>query len=238
MAPGVYGVFTARNCPVSLIVQYAYNARLDRVLGAPRWFNDDKYDINAKAPRPGEPYRLEQIQYMMQTLLEDRFKLKVHRETRDVPVYALVTAKGGPKLTAARKSNCFEATIASKPSDAAGRPLCGSIFGSRGDLHAADTRMLALANQLERFLDRPVMDDTGLQDHEHDFDLWWAPSEMSALPPAAADSASGSPQANPADAAGPSLFTALEEQLGLRLESRKGPVEVLVIDYADRPSEN
>jgi uncharacterized protein (TIGR03435 family) len=234
-----YGALTARNAPVSQMIQFAYGVRFDRILGVPSWMADTKYDISAKAPKPDGAYSVEQTQSMLQALLADRFKLKVHREAKQMSIYALVIASGGPKLTVSRKTNCFDATLSSQPLDIKGRPGCGSLYGRRGDLHAMGIRMLALSNQLERFLDRPVMDNTGLREQEYDIELRWTPTETANPPSRTGDSPTGGLNTDPLDASDPpSLFTALREQLGLRLESSKGAVEVLIVDHIGAPSEN
>jgi uncharacterized protein (TIGR03435 family) len=144
----------------------------------------------------------------VQGLLQDRFQLQFHRETRTAPVYSLAIAKGGIKLSA---------------SDS---PQKG-INAGQGTMLGEGASMTQLASKLSRLLQRPVVNNTGLAGN-YDFKLAWTPDrELSA------------PSGQPADtAAGPSIFSALQEQLGLRLEATKGPVDVLVIDQVDKPSEN
>jgi len=153
----------------------------------------------------------------LRSLLADRFQLALHSETKEQPVYALVVNKGGPKLQESTEP----------------RGLIRKM--GRGTLKAQAVELGMLALNLSNELGRSVFDKTGLAG-KYDFELKWAPSQDSAAqlgaPPQTAEFAL------PADPDGPSIFTALQEQLGLRLESGKGPVEVLVIDRAERPSKN
>ena len=151
---------------------------------------------------------------MLQTLLSDRFQLRFHRETRDGAVYALFVGKNGPRLQPARESNSSGTTSGRNPDTG-----LSTMKGTRVTLDE-------IAANLSAKLGRPVFDKTGLTD-KFDFELSWAPDLSS----------SGANAASPA-VAGPSLFTAIQEQLGLRLESQRGPVEILVIDQANRPQEN
>ena len=151
---------------------------------------------------------------MLQTLLEDRFKLKIHHEAREVPAYALTVAKGGPKL---------------RPTggpDANGRV---GMFGRPGYWTATNQGIGVLVGTLARQIGRPVSDRTGLAD-KYDFTLTYTPELAQPV------SGDHRPEAlPPVDPNVPSIFTALEEQLGLRLDSARGPVEVLVIDNAEKP---
>jgi uncharacterized protein (TIGR03435 family) len=155
---------------------------------------------------------------MMQKLLEDRFKLTLHRETRVLPAYTIVVASGGPKLT---------------PNDSNPTGLPSLLFRGLGVLPAVNASMADFAGVMQSaVLDRPVVDKTGLPGR-YDFTLTWTPDDSQfrsfgvRMPPPSAD-------AN----APPVLFTAIQEQLGLKLESTNAPVEVLVIDRVERPSEN
>jgi len=181
--------------PKSLIA-YAYDVREFQILGGPKWLGSDQYDVVAK---PDGDASSERILAMARGLLAERFRLALHRESKEMPVFALVSAKGGPRL----------------------RPSAGQgpeIRGGRGRLIARHVTMGILAAQLaDRALGRPVLDRTGIAG-EFDVDLEWTPDESMDI--------------------GPSIFTALQEQLGLRLEALKGVVEVLVIDHAERPSAN
>jgi bla regulator protein blaR1 len=197
------GGVISNNGSIRMMIQYAYDLRPFQVVGGPSWVDGDRFDINAKATGATP----EQVRLMMRRLLADRFKLAVHRETRDLPMYTLVVARGGPKLTAA-----------------AGDTTEINGVERRGDgtttVKFQKVPMAMLARTLARMLQHQVSDGTGLTG-EYDFMLRWTPDQAGM------------------DEPGPSIFTALQEQLGLKLESRKGPVEVLVIDHVERtPMEN
>ena len=205
-----------------------------RVSGGPGWMNSDRYNIEAKAegnPRPemmGGP--------MLQRLLEDRFKLKVHRETREQMVYSVTVLKSGLKLQAL-KDACtpmdlslvfVPPTPGQRPPDFCGQSRMRFAKGTvvTADLHAM--RMSDFADTLSPLLDRAVIDNTGVAG-TFDFHLEFAIDETTpgfGVRPQAAD-----PQA------GPSIFIAIQ-QLGLKLDSAKGPVEFVVVDHAEKPSEN
>lgn len=182
------------NASLRKCIALAYNVSEDRdsAISAPDWLNFERYDIAAKFPA-GTP--LEQVRVMLRNLLADRFKLKLHRESREVPIYKLVVAKSGSKL---RES-------------APGAQ--GSIGMSQGHLSGKGVPVATLADRLLGAvfqLGRPVVDRTGINGL-YDFSLDWTSDDST-----------------------PSVFTALQEQLGLRLEPQKGPIEVLVVDSMER----
>ncbi len=154
-------------------------------------------------------------------MLEDRFQLKTRRETKKMPVYALMVTKSGLKL----KPHTGDAT--------GSKPLVSFGFGSAS---FTDSSLAALAGQLTLYLDRPVLDRTGIQGG-YDFTLKWTPAPSESSPQAMGLPPRAEPP-GPADSNGPSIFTALQEQLGLKLKSTKGPVDILEIDHVERPSEN
>jgi len=230
------GRFTA-SANTRMIIEFAYGIQSDKqLLGAPSWVNSDPYDIEGKiddsqyqkiGKLPPEE-RDGPVMSMVQSLLADRFDLKVSRETRELPVYALVLAKGGPKLTAA--------------SGPGAKGFRGSMMRT-GKITFTDAGVSLLADVLSREPElggRVVLDETGLMG-KYNFALQWTPergspmlTEMRGSPPPG----DGPNDAPPPDATGPSIFTAIQEQLGLKLEPRKGPVQVLVIDHIDKPSAN
>jgi bla regulator protein BlaR1 len=204
------------------LISFAYDMRPYQISGGSQWVDTERYDIDARAATsdantPMDPAKMSQerrkILEGLKSLLADRFQLALHSETKEQPVYALVVNKGGPKLQESTEP----------------RGLIRKM--GRGTLKAQAVGLEKLALNLSNELGRPVIDKTGLAG-KYDFELKWASSEASAAPPQTAEFAL------PADPDGPSIFTALQEQLGLRLESGKGPVEVLVIDRAERPSKN
>ncbi len=222
MAPG--GSFTATGVTLKLLISQAYDMRNHQIIGGPGWMDSDRFDINAKGPE-GMPDRVppEVLRPMLRALVEDRFQLKYHTEERELPVYVLVQGKGGHKMK-----------VAETP--AAGGPPGGNrrVMVNRGELHAQSAPIALLVQQLAQQLGRTVIDKTGLTG-AFDFDLQWTPDgprEGGGAPPASADAIAAS------DSSGPTIFTALQEKLGLRLESQKGPVPVLLIDSVSKPTEN
>jgi bla regulator protein blaR1 len=209
------GQFTARNITGKRLIQTAYMLKDFQISGGPSWLGSDLYDISAK---PEQPAPWEQVLQMIQSLLAERFQLAIRRETREMPAYALVVAKNGPKMKAADEAAAKVIRI------------------RRGLLTAPQADMRMLAGQLSNFLGRNVIDKTGLTGL-YDVKLEWVPDEYQI----AMFSGMGVPEgfgAPPADWHGPSIFTALEEQLGLKLESQKGPVEMFMIERVERPSAN
>lgn len=192
--------------------------------GGPAWIDSDRYSIDAKADGTQSPAMMRGP--MTQALLEDRFQLKIRRETREVPVYALTVSRGGLKLPRTKEGSCTPLELATPASPAPGdKPLCAvSRSSRRGPNVTWEARRLSIAAFAKALgLDRPIIDRTGIAGL-FDFHLEFAPE---------ADSG------GPGDAdRGPSIFTALQEQLGLKLEPAKGPAEFLVIDRVQRPSGN
>jgi uncharacterized protein (TIGR03435 family) len=169
---------------------------------------------------------------MLQPALAERFKLKVHSETKQLPVYELIVAKGGAKLKEATAGDTYANGI--KGPDGVGRG--GMMRSGPGQLTAQAVPMTSLANLLSQQLHRTVLDKTGLT-AKYDLELNWTPDQGS---DPMFKGPEGSPQRADAapDSSGPSIFTALQEQLGLKLQSANGPVETLVIDHVEMPSEN
>jgi uncharacterized protein (TIGR03435 family) len=212
-------------------------------MGGPSWIAAEHFDINAKAdgelfPRDGA----RPLDAALQALLADRFKLVVHTESRELPIYALVVARNdgrlGPNLTRSSTTDCDAMLAAARqrrggapppPPPASGQPPpCGWITGN--DRLVADSILLSqLAGLLSGPVERSVFDRTGLTGR-FDARLMWTPFQMPQRPPNDPD------DLPPVDANGPSIFTAVEEQLGLKLESTRGLVEVLVIDRVERPT--
>ncbi|MCL5745355.1 MAG: M56 and DUF3738 domain-containing protein, partial [Acidobacteria bacterium] len=238
------GRFRATNVSLKMLIRMAYGVQDFQITGGPGWMNSDTYDVEAKEPGRADavsPMNMDENQRkadeerrkrMVQALLADRFQLKLHRETKDLPVYALVVAKNGPKLK--------ESEI---PADAKGPGPGGKFRGMMmgpGQLSGDGATLEFLATALSNTLGRPVLDQTGLKGL-YDFKLQWTPDEgqrrMMMVMKGGPGAGSGDAPPPP-DASGPSVFTAIQEQLGLKLESKKGPVEILVIDHAEQPSEN
>ncbi len=205
------------------------------ITGGPAWINSDHYNINAKAEGNPSPEMMQGP--MLQALLEERFKLKIRRETRSEPVYTLTVAKGGAKLQQAKECTPIDRTKPLEPVRPRQKQYCGSprrsgIILSGGSNITFDSHGVSLdefSKSLASILGRPVVNKTGIAG-EFDFELEFLPDESSA------GIRLHLPHSDGADA--PSIFTALQEQLGLRLESTRGLGEFLVIDSVERPSEN
>lgn len=222
------GRFSADNATVVELIRFAYDVKTDGgIAGAPAWASAEKFDVAGKiADAEGEAIekldpsqRIEQYRLMMQSLLQERFGLMTSTQTRELAVYALVVARNGPKL--------------SEPGKQRSPQLWG---GSRGELHASSVSMALFADWISGSADaggRAVIDETGLKG-SYDFTLKWTKPESAAN----TMEASGSAAPNQIEQTGPSLFTALEEQLGLKLEPAKGPVKVIVIERVQRPTPN
>jgi uncharacterized protein (TIGR03435 family) len=201
-----------------VILSAAYNLTPKAVSGGPAWVDSDHFDIVAEAPGNVRP-TLEEQMSMLRKLLVTRFNLGVHREQKEFAIYALTVAKGGPKLT-------VSAPVAS-PEGAP--PLIFTISPGEARLPARDATMGELARVMQRTaVDRPVVDKTGLSGR-YDFELEWTPDET--------QFGGNAPTGNP-DAPKPDPFSAMQQQLGLRLEATRGPIEALVIDRAERPTED
>jgi len=228
--------YSASNVSLKMLIQSAYGIREDLVSGAPSWADSARFDIDAKVAGPDvdalKKLGQEQRRSMLQPLLADRFKLKIHSETKQLPVYELVLAKGGSKLKEATAGDTYGNGI--KGPDGVGRG--GMMRFGPGQLTAQAVPITSLANILSQQLHRTLIDKTRLTG-KYDLELNWTPDQGSDPMFKGADSSQQRADAAP-DASGPSIFTALQEQLGLRLQSTKGPVETLVIDHVEMPSEN
>ena len=235
----------ATNQTLKSLITFAYQVRDFEVSGGPGWIDSARYDIQTKAERsadsdsaPSDPRSMtedqvktnaDRIRQRLQALLAERFQLAIHRETREEPVYALLTGKNGPKLRENKEG---------------GRPGHPSNMKMGiGQLNGEGVQSQFLAQVLSNVLGRPVLDKTGLTGH-YDFKLQWTPGpgESDGFGPFSIvnirDSAPGPDTPPPPNPNGPSIFTAVQEQLGLRLESTKGPVEIIVVDRAEKASEN
>ncbi len=226
------GQFTVSNVTVKRLIQDAYRIKAFQISGGPGWIGSELFDIAAKPDGPVSP---EQFQNMLQSLLAERFQLAVKRETEEMPVYALVVAKSGPKIKAVNEADPNIIDLSHSPiPQGASRPRVTVI--RRGRLTAQGLDMASFANTLANFLGRTVFDKTGLMGM-YDVKLEWKPDENQV----ALFGATGVPEgfgAPPLDWDGPSLLTALEEQLGLKLDSQKGPVDIFTIEHIERPSAN
>jgi uncharacterized protein (TIGR03435 family) len=230
------GRFVATNVPVRFLVQYAYGLQPSQMAGGPDWLNNDRFDIVAtagaddgKVTEPGSPGRM---QLMVRALLAERFKLGVHTETRDLPIFALVLANKDGRLGPQLKQSALDCS--SPGAAAADSPSCGIRIGrGPGTMVVGGAPLTQVANSLTTWVGRLVVDETGLTG-DFDLTLNWTPDQL----PQGFDKKIAAGGLAPVDPNGPSIFTAVQEQLGLKLDSRKSAVEVLVIDRAEHPTEN
>jgi uncharacterized protein (TIGR03435 family) len=203
------GRLVAPRVSLFVLLQRVYDVKAFQISGGPKWLRSDQFDIQATA---GSPTTEDQMKLMAQVLLADRFHLKLHRETREIPVYALIAGKNGPKLQTAKD-----------PTQCGGN---GCFGVGNGYFTASGATMAFTAEVLTRLLDRPAVDKTGLTGH-YDFKLTY--DQSSTQPPIV-----GIPM-TPTE--GPSIFAAVED-LGLKLNPERDPIEILVIDSAERPVAN
>jgi bla regulator protein blaR1 len=242
------GRFTVRNFSLKRLINNAYSPR--KIVGDPSWLSSEKYDIDAKVEdslteklrKLPIDQQFAQVMLMLQSALEERFQLKVNHESQDLPVYVLVIAKGGPKLTPTtlppfdpeKQSAANTDTTRVNGNAAAGTR--GSRIPEPGHFIATGQPIAVILGILTRELGgQIVLDQTGLKG-EYDFTLKWTPD--SGFSASAAGSGQDSGTAPLPDPSGTSIFTALKEQLGLKLETKKAPVDVLVITHVERPSPN
>jgi uncharacterized protein (TIGR03435 family) len=243
MQPGGRFVGTAIN--IKFLIEMAYDIKDSQLIGIPSWLDSERYDIDAKPDQAtaatlkklNPDVGMETMRKMVQQLLADRFKLQFTHDTKELPVYLLVVGKGGPKFKESTAKPPDPPTDgAPPPTGARDRPRLGIMMNGRGELNVVYGDMPMFVNVLSRVVGRLVVDKTALTG-KYDFSLKWAPDENQGMmgPPGAGPGPGG---AAPPPSDGPSIFTALQEQLGLKLESQKAPTDVLVIQHVERPSEN
>jgi len=216
------GRFNAENWSVRILLRWSYRVQDFEIAEGPYRIDADHYDIEAKAEINAN---LQEMRSMVQGLLQDRFKLVLHHEPRELPVYVLTVAKDGPKLKAGDCITLDPNTL--PPPGQRQSAYCGFSSSGNNNIQGTSIPMTILADYLGLVLKRKVIDKTGFAGN-FDVSLRWAPDQVS----------TGNPSVPSTDNGGPSIFTAIQEQLGLRLDSAKGPVEVLVIDHLEKPSEN
>jgi uncharacterized protein (TIGR03435 family) len=224
------------------MIQVAYNRyasgyltseKMIPIEGGPDWIHSERFAIDAKSE--GHPSIQMMQGPMMQTILEDRFKLKIHRETRQGPVYELALGKGSPNLKPLQDGSCIPvAPGAPLPLVPDGQHLCRRMVSPQGKVNIEGGTLRTLADLLGMVLDRPVIDKTGITSY-YQIQLEFSPPEPAGPRPVTADpGASAAVRASDV----PGIFQAIQEQLGLRLVPAKGPMDVLVIDHVERPSGN
>lgn len=229
---GAPGGFSVESASLRDMIRAAYEVRDFQILGGPDWIDSDRYNFEAKA-RGVTPFQMHVV--VSRAVLRDKFKLKFRRETRELPVYVLTVAKGGPRMRQSKEGSCtpFDGARMSPPRSKPGdKPFCGVIKSgiSLWLNKTIDAVGIKVADSLTAFLsdnlNRVVIDKTGLTG-TYDIHLEWDRK---------ATNDAGSPAPSADD--GPSLITAVQDQLGLKLEPGKGPVDVLVIDHVGKPDAN
>jgi bla regulator protein blaR1 len=230
------GNLEVKNANLKQLITMAYDVREFQVSGGPGWINSDRFDIQGKSEHVGEmpePRKMtdeqrtameKQFKERVRSLLSDRFQLLVRKETKEMPVYFLVVGKSGSKL---------------QPAKDGGPEGPRGVRMQRGVMSGMSAPVEMLANVLANFVGRPVIDKTGIEG-KYDWKLEWTPDQGPSKTGASGTGASGDKEAaaNPPDISGPSVFTALQEQLGLKLESQKAPATMIVIDRVEKPSAN
>jgi len=241
LRPQPGGRFSATNAPVALFITYAYQLQPFQLQGGPSWIRSDRFDVTARlesdSPVPGGSGQITPSMLALRSLLADRFRLSVHWETQELPIYALVLARSdgklGPNIRPAA-GDCVAMSAASAAAAKEGRTFtpntpdrvaCG-MRNSAGRFQFGGNPMSTFASGLSNQVARVVVDRTGLTGN-WDFEFTFTPERIR-------QQSSGAPP-NDIDPNGPSIFTAIQEQLGLKLESTKGPVNVLVIDHIEQP---
>jgi uncharacterized protein (TIGR03435 family) len=215
--------FLATNATPHQLTRLVYSVQDDQVAGGPGWFNSEHYDVEVKMDQSvldaqqklSQEQQIVEQKRMLQGLLADRFKLTLHRETRNLPVYALVLAQDGPKLHEATPGDTYANGVKRRDN---GLPQGMGLYGPReGQLVGQGVPLSFLMGWLSEAVgDRIIVDKTGLTG-KYDFTLQWTPSP---------------------EPSGPSKLSAIQKQLGLKLEPQTVPMEVLVIDHSEKPSEN
>jgi uncharacterized protein (TIGR03435 family) len=217
--PTASGNLIATNASLGYLIKFAYEVHPRQIVKGPAWLETDKFDLTAKPDKEGMP-NLKQMRVMVRKLLADRFQLTFHTEKKELPVYAITVAKSGAKLT-------------KNEGNPNGNPGYG---GGPAGMRVMNSTIAEFAGfVLNEALEQPAVDQTGLGAARYDFVLKWTPDAAQTQP--------GGPLAGAAPAttgvdAPPDIFAAMQQQLGLKLESTKAPVDVMVIDHVEKPSDN
>jgi uncharacterized protein (TIGR03435 family) len=241
------GTYTCRNCPLTVLATQAYDRKRFE-LAADHWMEEARYDVTAKVPAGTTK---EQFRLMLQRLLAERFKLTTHHESKEMDAFELVIGKNGPRLKESPKESVEDAAAAGPPppppppgplpKDKDGHPIVpagATIFETTNGvpwahLNAKKETMDSFVGRVSTFLRQPVFDATGLKG-KYDFELTWSPDLAGMGVPPPPPGAASEPPPAPLAPDGPTLFGAIQSQLGLKLEARKRQVDVLVLDHAEK----
>jgi uncharacterized protein (TIGR03435 family) len=241
--------FSASGVTLQILLQYAYNVLNNQISSGPDWLNSERFQIDAKMDgavadalqKLSQDERTEARRKMLQKLLADRFNLTIRKDTRELPVFNLVIAKNGSKLHEVQAPSI--PPPGTNPGRGGGRGGPGTIsIGGRGavqTLNAQAVQIPTLIRMLSGSVGRPVLDKTGLTGF-YDINLQWLPEQAQGAAFAAPDGGPprGDSPAPLSDSSAPSIFVAVQEQLGLKLESAKGPIDLIVVVHAEKPSDN
>jgi uncharacterized protein (TIGR03435 family) len=242
------GALTAQNVTLRQLLEMAYRTQESRIVDGPSWLSSDRFDVIAKSRSDATR---EQVSLMLQTLLGERFKVRLHKETRNLPIYTLEIAKGGPKLEILPEKRFSrhdgDCTVAPPVMSKSGKPLltlggiCGefNLIGDskRGGIYARAITLSPFATALSTYVERPVFDKTGLTGL-FNFALSWAEPSTQTKATQSAEHGNQTEATQSSEFEANSVFTAVQDQLGLRLVSGRGPVEVFVLDQAAQPTSN
>ena len=215
------GLMNTTSSSLNDLIKFAYDLHAQQITGGPPWLESEKFSVTGKPDTPGMP-SVKQLKGMVQTLIAERFALSFHREKKDLSVYAITLGKSGSKLTL---------------NDSNPNGLPGFFGGGPRGMNVRNATISEFAHVLQaNVLERPVVDQTGFGKARYDFVLKWTPdaSQMAVM---GVRPGNTPPVADNPDAP-PDIFAAFEQQLGLRLQATKAPVDVLVIDHVDKPSAN
>jgi uncharacterized protein (TIGR03435 family) len=215
------GMLITRNTTLADLIKFAYDLHPKQVIGAPAWFDTDRFDVTGKPSSPGMP-SVKQMQTMMQKMLVDRFSLTFHNDKKELTAYAITAAKGGAKIEKETNSNI---------------PLPGFGGMPQRGFNVRNATLTEFASVMQaQFMDQPVVDQTGLGDVRYTFVLKFTPD--ASMRPFGGAGGPPEPQAVADQDAPPDLFGAMEQQLGLHMQKTKAPVDVMVIDKIEKPSSN
>jgi uncharacterized protein (TIGR03435 family) len=217
VSPVTGGRLSAKNVTLAWMLKTAYHVEPFQIAGVPPWGNTERFDVEARAADGAA--KADRIREMLQTLLAERFQLALHRENREQPIYSLVIARNGPKLAKAKHDTCAESTMED--------PCGGFRIANRSRMWGGTVTVKQFADELTYMMGRMVMDKTGIAGL-YDIRVEWTPEHFGPEP---------GTEVKPDEANG-TLFTAVQEQLGLRLQSEKAPVDTVVVDRVSRPTAN
>jgi uncharacterized protein (TIGR03435 family) len=209
--------YVATNCPIKVMIEAAFRVKPEQIVGGPAWLDTDRFDMEAKADKPSTS---EELHVMLMNLLTERLQLKFHQEKRDLRMYALTVDKGGPKLTPHQAADAGEHWIDMN---------IDKLVHVKAKATAATLSYFAF--RLSLFMDRPVVDLTNLPGG-YDFNLEYTRDPPPGFP------VGGKLNGEEVDTSGPTVFAAVKQQLGLELKAQKGPVDVIVIEQAEKPDAN